>query len=233
MSKLWLSFSLVGSLILTGCSSTQYNAVPVVDSGTRASGAAASQPSAAKTPTPTSSDSGSVVVMVPPPSTSQPIQSSSGGDPSGPMPVGGEFQASVSPVYTPPAQDTAPVSSDVLASNRTALAADEQLDGPILAMLTTAQQQQASGDLNAASANLERAQRIAPREPQVLYRLAQVRLAQGDANQAEQLARRGLTYANGRPSLQAGLWELVAKAREQLGDPQGADLARQKARVVL
>ena len=32
---------------------------------------------------------------------------------------------------------------------------------------------------------------------------------------AEQLARRGLAYASGRPSLQAGLWELVAQAREQ------------------
>ncbi len=85
------------------------------------------------------------------------------------------------------------------------LAADEQLDGPVLAMLTTAQQQQGSGDLNSAAASLERAQRIAPREPQVLYRLAQVRLAQGDAAQAEQVARRGLSYANGgrpcRPAL--------------------------------
>ena len=58
------------------------------------------------------------------------------------------------------------------------LAADEQLDGPVLALLTTAQQQQAGGDLNGASSSLERAQRVAPREPQVLYRLAQVRMAQ-------------------------------------------------------
>src|SRR3990167_9432609 len=49
------------------------------------------------------------------------------------------------------------------------LAADEQLDGPVLALLTTAQQQQGSGDLNGAASSLERAQRIAPREPQVLY----------------------------------------------------------------
>ncbi|MBI8118690.1 tetratricopeptide repeat protein, partial [Pseudomonas aeruginosa] len=111
------------------------------------------------------------------------------------------------------------------------LAADEQLDGPVLAMLTTAQQQQGSGDLNSAAASLERAQRIAPREPQVLYRLAQVRLAQGDAAQAEQVARRGLSYANGRPTLQAGLWELIAQAREKQGDSAGAALARQKAKA--
>ena len=91
------------------------------------------------------------------------------------------------------------------------------------------QQQQGGGDLNGASSSLERAQRIAPREPQVLYRLAEVRLAQGDAAQAEQLARRGLTYASGRPSLQTGLWGLIAQARERQGDPAGAAEARQQA----
>jgi predicted Zn-dependent protease len=107
------------------------------------------------------------------------------------------------------------------------------LDGPVLALLTTAQQQQAGGDLNGASSSLERAQRVAPREPQVLYRLAQVRMAQGDAPQAEQFARRGLTFANGRPDLQASLWALIAQAREKQGDAAGAALARQKAKVSL
>ena len=111
------------------------------------------------------------------------------------------------------------------------LSADEQLDGPVLALLTTAKTQQGSGDFNGAASSLERAQRIAPREPQVLYRLAQVRLSQGDAAQAEQLARRALTYANGRPSLQAELWNTIAQAREKQGDSAGAALARQKARV--
>jgi predicted Zn-dependent protease len=101
----------------------------------------------------------------------------------------------------------------------------------VLALLTTAQSQQGSGDYNGAASSLERAQRIAPREPQVLFRLAQVRLSQGDAPQAEQLARRALTYANGRPSLQAELWNTIAQAREKQGDSAGAALARQKARV--
>jgi predicted Zn-dependent protease len=101
----------------------------------------------------------------------------------------------------------------------------------VLALLTTAQQQQGGGDLNGASSSLERAMRIAPREPQVLYRLAQVRLAQNDPAQGEQLARRALTYANGRPALQASLWQLIAQAREAQGDASGAALARQKAQV--
>ncbi|EPN64385.1 hypothetical protein A235_15188, partial [Pseudomonas syringae pv. actinidiae ICMP 19079] len=46
----------------------------------------------------------------------------------------------------------------------------------------------------------------------------------------EQLARRGLTYANGRASLQASLWGVIAQSREKQGDAAGAALARQKAR---
>lgn len=131
-----------------------------------------------------------------------------------------------SPTTDQPAGETAP-------SRSNGLQQDEQLSGPVLALLTSARQQESSGDLGSASASLERALRIAPREPQVLYRLAQVRLEQGDAAQAEQLARRGLSYAAGRPTLQAGLWGLVADARERLGDAAGAAEARQRARVAL
>ncbi len=139
-----------------------------------------------------------------------------------PLPVGG---------YGVPSAPLSSAPSGIPAGG--SLSADEQLDGPVLALLTTAQQQQGGGDLNGAASSLERAQRIAPREPQVLYRLAEVRLAQGDAAQAEQLARRGLTYAGGRPELQAGLWGLIAQARDKQGDPQGAAQARQQAKVSL
>jgi predicted Zn-dependent protease len=146
--------------------------------------------------------------------------------------------------YNPSPAESAPINSGSYsmpstpsgipsASSGGGLSADEQLDGPVLALLTTAQQQQAGGDLNGASSSLERAQRVAPREPQVLYRLAQVRMAQGDAPQAEQFARRALTMANGRPDLQASLWEIIAQSREKQGDSAGAAQARQKAKVSL
>lgn len=108
-----------------------------------------------------------------------------------------------------------------------------QSTAPVQALLRTAQQQQSGGDLNGAATSLERAQRIAPRDPQVLYRLAEVRLAQGDAREAEQLAQRGLGFSSGQPGLQAGLWDLIADAREKLGDAQGAEQARSRARVEL
>ncbi|MNN92200.1 hypothetical protein D3C81_2104440 [compost metagenome] len=67
----------------------------------------------------------------------------------------------------------------------------------------------------------------------MLYRLAEVRMAQGDAAQAEQFARRGLTYASGRPAMQASLWDLIARSRERQGDSSGAALARERAKVNL
>ncbi|MFJ3371929.1 tetratricopeptide repeat protein [Pseudomonas sp. NPDC086251] len=240
----WLIPAVTAVALLSGCSSVQRGSIPVVDSGSAVSNSerisanggyrqtTSKRPVQAQPQAIPQGDTG-VVVMVPGGGavTSAPISTA----PITPGPI------------TPGPIDTAPVQSAPVnqgsysmpstpsgipsASTGGGLSADEQLDGPVLALLTTAQQQQASGDLNGASSSLERAQRVAPREPQVLYRLAQVRMAQGDAPQAEQFARRGLTFANGRPALQASLWELIAQAREKQGDSAGAALARQKAKV--
>ncbi|MDN6856022.1 tetratricopeptide repeat protein [Pseudomonas sp. CAN2814] len=161
----------------------------------------------------------------------QPISTSGG------ITSNGGFQSQT--YQQPAAQQAAPSTQNTyqgpsgIPSSNSGLSADEQLDGPVLALLTSASQQQGGGDLNGAAASLERAQRIAPREPQVLYKLAQVRLAQGDAAQAEQVALRGLSLANGRPTMQASLWDLIAKCRDQQGNAAGAAEARQKAKVTL
>jgi len=242
----WLIPAVAAVALLSGCSTVQRGSIPVVDSGTavsnseRISANGGFRQTTVKRPVQAQSqtqaipqgDSG-VVVMVPgAATTSTPISTT----PITPGPI------TPGPIDTSPVQ-SAPINqgsysmpsspSGIPSASSGGLSADEQLDGPVLALLTTAQQQQASGDLNGASSSLERAQRVAPREPQVLYRLAQVRMAQGDAAQAEQFARRGLTLANGRPALQANLWELIAQAREKQGDSQGAALARQKAKVTL
>nr|WP_222938925.1 tetratricopeptide repeat protein [Pseudomonas lactis] len=231
--------------LLGGCSSVQRGSIPVVDSSTSVSNSdrisanggfrqTVVKRAAQAAPQAIPQDSG-VVVMVPGSgaATSAPISA----EPWTPGP------STSGPVNSTPIQ-TAPVNQGTYnmpstpsgipsSSNAGGLSADEQLDGPVLALLTTAQQQQAGGDLNGASSSLERAQRVAPREPQVLYRLAQVRMAQGDAPQAEQFARRGLSLANGRPDLQASLWALIGDARAAQGDAAGAAQARQKAKVSL
>ncbi|BAQ76918.1 MULTISPECIES: tetratricopeptide repeat protein [Pseudomonas] len=248
MNKWWVP-AITALALLNGCASVQRGSIPVVDSGTavsnseRISASGGFRQTTIKRPAQAQAqaipeDSG-VVVMVPGggATASAPISSSPitpGPVTSGPItpgPVeGGAYQSA--PInqgtYNMPSTP-----SGIPSARAGGLSADEQLDGPVLALLTTAQQQQSSGDLNGASSSLERAQRVAPREPQVLYRLAQVRMAQGDAPQAEQFARRGLSFANGRPDLQASLWELIAQAREKQGDAAGAAQARQKARVSL
>lgn len=243
MSK-WLIPAITTLALLSGCSSVQRGSIPVVDSGTavsnndRISANGGFRQTVTTRPNPATTqavpqDSG-VVVMVPGggATTSAPISSAPWTP--GPITPGPSNSAPI---------DTAPINqgtynmpstpSGIPSANAGGLSADEQLDGPVLALLTTAQQQQAGGDLNGASSSLERAQRVAPREPQVLYRLAQVRMAQGDAPQAEQFARRGLTMANGRPDLQASLWALIGDARAAQGDAAGAAQARQKAKVSL
>ncbi|MBV4553672.1 hypothetical protein HU742_021220 [Pseudomonas sp. SWRI102] len=236
----WLIPAVTAVALLSGCSTVQRGSIPVVDSGTavsnseRVSANGGFRQTTVKRPMPgqvqaiPQGDTG-VVVMVPGggATTSAPISSA----PITPGPI------TPGPVETSPidqgSYNMPSTPSSIPSASSGGLSADEQLDGPVLALLTTAQQQQAGGDLNGASSSLERAQRVAPREPQVLYRLAQVRMAQGDAPQAEQLARRGLTFSSGRPALQASLWELIAQAREKQGDSAGAALARQKAKVSL
>lgn len=244
MNKLWIP-AITALVLLGGCSSVQRGSIPVVDSSTsvsnndRISANGGFRQTVVKRPAQAATqaiplDSG-VVVMVPGSgaATSAPISA----EPWTPGP------STSGPVNSTPIQ-TAPVNQGTYnmpstpsgipsSSSAGGLSADEQLDGPVLALLTTAQQQQAGGDLNGASSSLERAQRVAPREPQVLYRLAQVRMAQGDAPQAEQFARRGLSLANGRPDLQASLWALIGDARAAQGDAAGAAQARQKAKVSL
>ncbi|WP_297833959.1 tetratricopeptide repeat protein [Pseudomonas sp.] len=234
----WLIPALTAVALLNGCASVERGSIPVEDSGSKVSNSERVQgnggyrqraPQQQQQPQAEPQDSG-VTVMVP----------SGGGSPIQSYPAStGAPQFNTSPIETAPINNapinTAPINNSYNSTAPTGipssggLSADEQLDGPVLSLLTTAQQQQASGDLNGASSSLERAQRVAPREPQVLFRLAQVRLAQGDAPQAEQLARRGLTYANGRSDLQASLWGLIAQSRAKQGDAAGAALARQKA----
>jgi hypothetical protein len=254
VNKWWIP-ALTALALLNGCATQTRGNIPVVDSGSRVSNGervSANRsntyraPVQAQTPSQSQSiqeDSG-VTVMIPgganasaaPISTfTPPINTSSAPINTAPINTAPVNQAPINNTYTPPAATSntynmpSSAPTGIPSASSGGLSADEQLDGPVLALLTTAQQQQSSGDLNGASSSLERAQRVAPREPQVLYKLAQVRLAQGDAPQAEQLARRGLTYANGRTSLQASLWNLIAQAREKQGDAAGAALARQKA----
>jgi predicted Zn-dependent protease len=84
------------------------------------------------------------------------------------------------------------------------------------------------GDVDLAAADLERAQRLAPQSVTVYQRLATVRLKQKRPAEAEQLARKALALAT-TPAQQAGLWRLIASARQQQGKSAEAREASAKA----
>ena len=102
----------------------------------------------------------------------------------------------------------------------------------VVALLDRAEQQANSGDLDAAAVTLERAIRIDPRNPVLWHHLATLRLAEGEAVEAEQLAAKSNSLAAGNYSLQVRNWELIADARRHRGDVAGSRSAEQRARAL-
>lgn len=64
-----------------------------------------------------------------------------------------------------------------------------------------------------ATATLERALRIDPRDPAVWLELGRVKLAQGDRAQAQNMGRRALSLAGGDPARRAECEALIAAAQ--------------------
>ena len=220
MNKMiWTAVLSVG--VLAGCVSNSPRKVPVVESGTQLSPGPLRDMDARSAVLSGQQDEG-VTVMTPPEAGIPAISSDS--LPSAPIQADDSFGRDTA-VF-----DAAPIASEPATSVATAR---RTIDAPVQALLNTAQQQRNKADLNGAASSLERALRIAPTEPQVLYRLSEIRLMQGDAAQAEQLAQRGLSYSHGSPALQAGLWDLIAEAREKQGNAAGAAEAKQKSKAFM
>lgn len=99
----------------------------------------------------------------------------------------------------------------------------------VIALLETAKQDSGSGNLRTAQSRLERALRIAPRDPEVYIQLADVQRRQGQFLQAEQVALKGVSVASGQRSALRRLWTLIADIRQEAGNAAGAKEARLKA----
>lgn len=98
----------------------------------------------------------------------------------------------------------------------------------VLALVRQAEQRRNAGDLAGAQSTLERAVQIEPTNARLWLDLAQVRLAQDQPAQAEQLALRAVEHARDNQTLSAA-WSLVAKARRAQGDEAGAREAEERA----
>lgn len=98
----------------------------------------------------------------------------------------------------------------------------------IVALLDNADQQSKGGRLDAAAAALERALRLEPRNAEVWSRLAEIRLQQGQLDQAASLAAKSNNLAGNNVSVLARNWKTIAQARSRKGDVKGAREAQAK-----
>ena len=101
----------------------------------------------------------------------------------------------------------------------------------VLSLLEQADQLKTAGDLAGASSRLERAQRIAPTEPEVYFQLSSLRLEQGNHEDAMNIALQGVDLSGTDQAMKRDLYTVIARARDALGDSAGATEARRLARV--
>jgi len=94
------------------------------------------------------------------------------------------------------------------------------------ALVTQAQAQMAAGNDAAAASTLERALRIEPNNPLIWIEMAKLRQEEGNAAQAENLAKKALSMATGDPRAQANAWRVMAdtyRARGRNPEAREAD----------
>lgn len=99
----------------------------------------------------------------------------------------------------------------------------------VVALLTEADKNKASGDLDAAVVSTERALRIDSRNPTLTYKLAQLRIKQNKPQLAEELAGKAALLAGNNLDLKRKSWLLIAEARRQQQNYPGAKEAKAKA----
>ena len=117
----------------------------------------------------------------------------------------------------------------LLVSGCTVMTSAPSRNPAVTALLEKAEVQTSAGQLNQADASLERALRIEPRNPALWQQLARLRFEQGLFSQAENLARKSNSLAAGNRSLRKENWNIIAQARNALGDVQGAQQAWDRA----
>jgi tetratricopeptide (TPR) repeat protein len=105
---------------------------------------------------------------------------------------------------------------------------ENHLSAATHSLVTQARTQISHGDLDGASTTLDRALRIEPNNPLLWIELGRLRIAEGDAHQAEGCGRKALALASGDRSTQAQAGRLLADAlRAQGRNPEALEVERQ------
>ncbi|MEH6471622.1 MAG: tetratricopeptide repeat protein [Halopseudomonas sp.] len=172
-----------GCVLLVGCAGQPSSSIPVEERGYDAPPVSSAQAGAAASPSvsATTPSTDSSTLQRVEPSTSV-------------------TDSSAEPTASPSSYSSAPAVSSYAGPSPALLALMEQADGL-----------ESKGDQQGALAQLERAQRIAPRDPLVYLQLARLRLHMNDRARAEQLARRGLSLSGGDADLDAAFKALLAE----------------------
>ncbi len=102
----------------------------------------------------------------------------------------------------------------------------------VVALLDNAHINANAGRLPSATAALERALRIEPRNPVLWQELAALKLKKGDYVQAENCAARSNSWAGSNKLLQAKNWRIISEARSLRGDNPGSKAAMERAKAL-
>src|SRR5271168_2824078 len=127
------------------------------------------------------------------------------------------------PAVPPPAEPAAPPAPVTPAQPRPAQPPRENHLSPATrSLVTQAHTLLAHGDIDGASATLDRALRIEPSNPLLWIELGRVRLVDGNAHQAEVCARKALALASGDPAAQGQAGRVLSDALRAQGRNQEA-----------
>lgn len=133
------------------------------------------------------------------------------------------------PAPAKPHPETTLAYSRAAKASKTGSSRQPTASAAVVALLEKAKAEANAGEGEAAAATLERAIEIEPKNPWLWHRLAVLRLQQGLWQPAVDLATKSNTLADGNARLLGGNWEVIANARQGLGDAAGAQQAKSKS----
>ncbi|MGB5280183.1 MAG: tetratricopeptide repeat protein, partial [Arenicellales bacterium] len=116
------------------------------------------------------------------------------------------------PYVTPPAPQPLPQ------QHASSVHSSSNANAAVTSLVSSADNSIKHGDYRAASAAIERALRLDPKNADLWHRLAQVRLRQSEYAQVESLSLKSNALSNGNKPLMARNWSLISKARRLSGD---------------
>ncbi len=163
------------------------------------------------------------------PSVNQPVIEPSIQPPAPVQPPAAPQVPTITPVTPPPAATVATVAPAMLSINVEEAAVPAGTSPAVVALIGEAERSRGRGDLDGAVVILERALRIDSRNPTLTYKLALLRLKQSKPQLAEDLAGKAALLAGSDLDLKRKSWLLIAEARQNQQNFQGAKDAKAKA----